>query len=197
MWLRQWQGRYRERLKRWAFEPTGRYDKPTQQAILEVQRLAGQRPTGMLDADAWAAVEVVEKPKPPPAPDPPPAQTGGHAVRKARRKGKSTFMTYWRRYSNRGVVYGNTEGAPNWYPGKPFGPNEQGWHVKRLQELLGLKPTGWYNLNVQRKVRGLQRLHGLPVSGVCDVRVAALVDPDNVSEEVDGPPGGPPHAIGA
>lgn len=168
--LKRWQETYRSRF--WHnFPVTGVYDAPTQAAVVAIQRLTGLPPDGLLGPDVWEAVRTAERPPRPKPPAPAPLKPGPPAGSGRKR------ALYWRRMSRYGVKYGQDPEAPPWWPGRPFGANERGFHVRELQELLGLKPTGFYNANTVRRVRGLQQLHDLPVSGICDLTLARLVDP--------------------
>lgn len=180
--LRQWQNAYCGRWRRPQATPTGLFDGPTQRGVAEVQTVLGLPVTGRLGADEWAAVwerEPPTKPEPPPKPEPTPTERYYAKLRRQK------ILDRWKRYSKYKVVYGATEGAPDWYPGRPFGPHETGPHVTRLRELLGFSSKGKYTLDMARRVRGLQRAHGLPESGLCDGRLAALLDPP---QQDDPPP---------
>jgi hypothetical protein len=49
--------------------------------------------------------------------------------------------------------------------------------VRQLQVLLDVKPTGVYNQDTEARVRGVQRVNELPVSGVVGLETAQLIDP--------------------
>lgn len=53
--LELWQRHFKEVWDR-AFEITGQFDGPTQDAVERVQKAAGREPTGRLDALTWDAV---------------------------------------------------------------------------------------------------------------------------------------------
>lgn len=164
--LRQWQFRYRSM---WAskLEPTGRYDGPTQRAAVTVQEALGLPVTGWIDQGTWEAVWRHRRPQRAPEPDPP---------AKPKRLTKQQWE-HWRLQSQFDIRYGKDDGDPPWYPGRPFGRHESGWHVRQVQEILGLKPTGRFNEETQRRVRGWQKMRGLPASGVIDSPTARLLDP--------------------
>lgn len=139
-------------------------------AAIEVQKLAGLPTTGMVDADTWAAVWTVEKPKlEPPAVKPAP-------TRRQLRLRAHRQRDYWRRVSNR-VSFNGDGSQPPWWPGRPFGPGEYGWHVEVLQDLVQARKTGVFNHETKRRVRALRRVHGLPVSDVVDLPLAVALDP--------------------
>jgi hypothetical protein len=124
----------------------------------EVQQVLGLPVTGRLGPDEWTAVrerELPGKPEPPPKPEPTANERYYAKLRKQREQER------WAKFSKYKVVY-NQPGAPAWYPGRPFGPNETGPHVERLRELLGLRAKGRYTKDMARRVSGLQRAHGLP-----------------------------------
>lgn len=167
--LQAWQFAYRHLIKRVEF-PRGYYDSVTQTAVIHVQQLAGLPRTGLLDADAYAAVWTVEKPKV----EPPPVKP---APTKRQLRVKAQLQKdYWRRVSNR-VQFVADGSQPPWWPGRPFGPNETGWHVEVLQDLVQARKTGTYNRETASRVRALRRIHGLPVSDVVDLPLAVALDP--------------------
>lgn len=172
--LARWQRAYVERVQRGPrMQVTGRFDAPTQAAVVHVQQLAGLPVTGTIDQATWEAVWTVERPKwVQPAPEPKPAGS----VRKLKGRNKKANL-YWRRYSQHDIAYGADPDAPYWYPGRPFALNERGWHVRMVQEILGIEPTGKFNHQTMRRVKGLQRLHDLPVSGIVDPATARVIDP--------------------
>lgn len=153
------------------------YDAGTQAATVAVQRLARLPTTGWLDAETWAALWTVERPRvKPPRRQPTIKDTPG--PKDGRR--------YWHRMSGKEVDF-QKDGGPPWYPGRPFGPNEVGWHVQRLQEILGLHPSGRFNVHVAARVRGVRQQMGIPVSDVVDVRVAEYLDPGPYTTVAPGP----------
>lgn len=165
-YLRDWQTRYRSMW--WSgLDVTGRYDGPTQRAAVAVQKAASLPVTGWVDWATWDAVWTSQRPVRPPE-DPTPA--------KPKRISKEQW-DYWRKTSAYDITYGKDENDPPWYPGRPFGRHERGWHVRELQNLLSLKPTGCFNEDTERRVRGWQRMHGLPASGVVDSPTARHIDP--------------------
>lgn len=170
--ISMWQATFRQRITRLDLD-SGVFDAQTQQAALHVQRLAGLPATGVIDEDTWRAVWTVEKPKlEPPAPKPAP-----RPVTKAQVKGqKAKVKDYWRRVSNR-VEFVSDGSQPPWWPGRPFGPGEHGWHVSMLQRLLQARETGRFTQELGRRVRAARRLHGLPVSDVVSLDLAVALDP--------------------
>jgi hypothetical protein len=48
--------------------------------------------------------------------------------------------------------------------------------VVPVQEVLGFKPTGRFQVALGRRVAGLQRVNGLPESGVVDARTARVIE---------------------
>lgn len=148
--LATWQRAYRARWDSSFSSDSGRFDGPTQRAVLAVQRVLGVPCTLLLGESEWRAVwEQTGGPIPSETPHVPPPEL---------------------------VVHGSTIDGPDWHPGRPFGVGETGAHVTRLRQILGLSPGRTYTDEVARRVRGLQRAHGLPVSGVCDVRFAQLIE---------------------
>lgn len=170
-WIRVWMDQYRQRINRGVRPDQIRpvFDGIVQAAVIDVQRLTGQPVTGTLGPDTWAAVWTYSPPQRPPVQQPPKAKKGGRGVSR-------TGQEYWRSMSTFHVKYGEDPAAPPWWPGRPFGPHERGEHVRQLQVLLGVKPTGVYNRDTERRVRGVQRIGGLPVSGVVDKSTALTVD---------------------
>ncbi len=169
--LAAWQDMYRQRInRRWQGKATGVYDAATQKAVVDLQTRAGLPRTGLVDPATWDAVwtcEVAARQKPPPVEKVP------GRVKRATRKS----WHYWRKFSTFQIEYGTDPNLPPWWPGRTFGPHEKGWHVREIQTLLGVKETGTYNQATQARVRGVQRVHDLPVSGVVDGRTALLIDP--------------------
>lgn len=49
-----------------------------------------------------------------------------------------------------------------------LGPGDTGPEVKRMQEMLGLEPTGVFDETLTQRVRGVQILHGLIPDGIID-----------------------------
>lgn len=171
-----WTAVYRQRLNR-KFTPVAVWGGTVQAAVVHVQQLAGLPTTGVLGPEVWEAVRTVQRPKPVPREkwkDP-----QAHTKPKWSRAGRGQYEKwhYWRRYSQYGIEYGTTPDAPPWWPGRPFGPHEKGWHVSVLQEKLGVKPTGCMNPGTVKRVRGWQRLRGWPVTGIVDVNMACELDP--------------------
>ncbi len=189
-WLAVWQSLYRQkfnrRLRPDQFSPT--YDGLLQQLVIDVQRRTGQPTTGLLDMGTWDATWLYERPANP-RPEVAKEKTGGRQLRPQSKKS----WHYWRRFSNYQVQYGTDPDAPPWYPGRPFGRHEKGWHVREVQQLLGIKETGTYNADTQARVRGLQRLADLPVSGIVDRATAAAIDPGPWEDHPDAAPPGIPH----
>lgn len=169
--LRQWQWAYRQRVRRDGPDDTGVFDGATQKAVIYLQKLTGQPVDGQIGPDTWAAVFTYQRP-PRVKRDQPPPPSGPNVIRHSKRS-----WHYWRTFSSHGTSYATTPGAPPWYPGRPFGLHESGWHVREVQAHLGVKETGFFNHCTLRRVRGLQRLHRLPVSGIVDETTACLIDP--------------------
>lgn len=166
--LRAWQLAYRHRIKRQDFL-FGYWCSVTQTAALDVQRLAGLPRLGCIDRDTYEAVWTVTKPKvePPAKPQP----TKGQLRLRAKKQ-----KDYWRRVSN-DVTFTVDGSQPPWWPGRPFGPGDQGWHVEALQDAIQARKTGVYNRETASRVRALRRLHGLPVSDLVDLALAVAIDP--------------------
>ncbi len=175
--LARWQRAYRERInRRWGGQATGVYDGDTQKAVIDLQTRADLPRTGLVDPATWAAVWTHA---PSPRPAPPKVEKVPGRVRSSTRKS----WHYWRRFSTFEIRYGTDPALPPWWPGRPFGPHEKGWHVREIQTLLGLKDTGTFNADTQARVRGVQRMHHVPISGVVDGRTALLIDPGPWPEE--------------
>lgn len=167
--LRRWQSRFAGSWQRPWMHPSGLFDGLTQKAVLEVQATLGLRRTGLLGAREWAA--VWERTPPPPKPKPvrqPPRKLTNREKRQRRR--------YWRKFSQWQVEPGSDPDAPGWFPGRPFGPHSKGDYVLKVQEILGYAPTGRFSKAMARRVAGLQRVHGLPESGVVDARTAQVIE---------------------
>lgn len=191
-WLAAWQRTYRERVNRRGADPTGVYDGDTQRAVRDVQTKCGLPVDGLLGPEVWAATWVYKPPpreKPPAVPAVEPMPRWKVAALKNLKKGRvsSKGWHYWRKFSNYRVQYGTDPDAPPWWPGRVFGRNEQGWHVREIQNLLGIKETGFFNADTDRRIRGLQCLHKVPESGVVDVRTALLIDPGPWPEDEPEP----------
>lgn len=171
-----WQRRYRSA---WysRLDVTGVYDGATQRAAVAVQRAAGLPVTGLIDRDTWEAVWTVQRPSrtpPEPAPEPVVPTAKRQTSREWNRK---------RQFAQAGIEYGTDPEAPPWWPGRLFGLGESGWHVRQVQDLLGLKATGIYNQDTARRVRGYQKMHaGLTVSGIVDLVTAQHLDPGPYDE---------------
>jgi hypothetical protein len=177
--LRAWRLAYRDRIKRIDL-PTTAFDAVTQKAVLHVQELAKLPKTGVIDLSTWDAVFTIEKPVVAPPAEPKPPDRRG-----LRLKAKKT-RDYWRRVSSR--VEFTTDGSqPPWWPGRPFGPGEFGWHVEQLQRLLQARETGTFTKELGARVRAARRLHGLPVSNVVDLRLAVALDPGPWASPATGP----------
>ena len=186
--LKTWQGAYRSRIKR-DLEVTGVYDRATQSAVVAVQRLAGLDPTGRLDSATWAAVWTVEQPARPKPPEAPALPT---RPKKTYRHTKQSWR-YWRKYSTMDLDYTrNGPDDPPWYPGRPFGPNEVGFHVREFQAKIGARPTGHFNKALALQVRGLRKAADLPVCDFVDIQLARYVDP---GPYVGEPPRGSGEAL--
>lgn len=168
-----WQRRYRSAW--WSgLELTGQYDGGTQRAAVAVQKASALPVTGLVNRDTWEAVWTVQRPaKPAPAPTPTAEPTPAQKASVTKRR-----WHHWRRMSAHGVDYGAERDTPAWWPGRPFGAHERGWHVREAQQLLGVKPTGVYNADTVRRVRGYQRMHaGLNPTGIMDLPTARHLDP--------------------
>jgi len=150
----------------------GIFDGPTQKAVIWIQKRAKLPVTGTIDRYTWEAVWQLPMWWQWADPDLPKVEHEPRTV-----SGKRIFK-YWTRLSRDNPGYGMDPNAPWWYPGKPFGRHERGYHVRHMQQLLGIRETGCVNEQTARRLRGFQRLMGLPVSGVCDAVTAAKLDPD-------------------
>lgn len=168
-----WQQRYRSAW--WSgLDVTGTYDGGTQRAAVAVQKASGLPVTGMVDADTWRAVWAVQRPaKAVPEPVAEPTLTHKRKSSVSKRR-----WHHWRRMSAAGIEYGMDPDAPMWWPGRPFGSHERGWHVREAQLLLGIKPTGVYNRDTVARVKGYQRMRpGLMPTGILDLPTARQLDP--------------------
>lgn len=174
-----WTAVYRQRVSR-KLDPVSVWGGTVQAAVIHVQQLAGLPTTGVLGQEVWDAVRTVQPVK---SAKPKPASEWDPGQKCPKPAGARERWRYWLRYSKYGVEYGTTPDAPPWWPGRPFGPHEKGWHVLRVQELLGVKPTGCMNGGTVRRVRGWQRLRGLPVTGIVDVHMATELDPGPYEDE--------------
>lgn len=174
--LRRWQAALHGYWCRPNCLTSGLYDGRTQRAVYEVQEVLGRPRTGLLGAEEWPVPWETPRPRKP-LPEPPPKPTPWESRQAARDRKKK-----WLRHSNHRVQFGTDPDAPPWYPGRPFGPHEIGDHVRRVQEILGLTPSGRYTLQMTQRIRGWQRAMGLPVSGVVDIRTACLLDPPQQAE---------------
>jgi peptidoglycan hydrolase-like protein with peptidoglycan-binding domain len=169
VWLRQWQNRFCAAWRRPWMHPSGVFDGDTQKAVVEVQKHVGLPVTGALGPREWAAVWTTAPPEPKPKPAPQPKRKLSHKEKRKRR-------AYWDRFSRWQVEPGSDPDAPEWFPGRPFGPHSKGEYVKEVQHLLGFKETGRYSIAMGKRVAGLQRVHELPESGLVDARTAQLVE---------------------
>lgn len=66
----------------------------------------------------------------------------------------------------------------DWLPRDIIAPVSTAEHeaVRIAQRALGLTPTGELDEPTQASLRGVQRLHGAPVTGVLDRHTAALIE---------------------
>jgi peptidoglycan hydrolase-like protein with peptidoglycan-binding domain len=170
--LVKWQKAYHGLWRRPKGTVSGRYDADTQKAVKEVQTVLGVPVTGFLGATEWVAVWERVPPRKP-KPEPSTRLADQPWVKKAKRK---RFKDHMRKYSRWKVRPGSDPDAPFWFPGRCFGPGEDGPHVKRVQQLLGLKTTGLMNRDTVARLRGWQRANDLPVSGVVDAYQARLLE---------------------
>lgn len=166
--LRKWQARFCSHWHRPWMHPSGLYDGLTQRAVLEVQERAGLPRTGLLGTREWAALwtHTPEPPKPRKPPE----------IKKLSRQELRKRRRYWEKFSQWQIEPGSDPNAPNWYPGRPFGPHTKADYVKPVQEVCGFNSTGRFQVTMARRVAGLQRAHGLPESGVVDARTATLIE---------------------
>lgn len=167
--LHAWQNAYRHRVKRQDFR-FGYWDAITQKAAIHVQELANLPRTGLIDRETYEAVWTVVKPQVKPPDEPKPVDRRAQRLRARRQK------EYWRQVSNR-VTFTTDGTTPRWWPGRPFGPGEHGWHVEALQDLVQARKNGVYGKETAARVRALRRLHKLPVSDVTDLALAVALDP--------------------
>ena len=54
-----------------------------------------------------------------------------------------------------------------------LGPGDTGVEVERMQEMLGLEPTGVFDEVLKQRVRGVQIVHGLIPDGIIDEETLA------------------------
>lgn len=54
-----------------------------------------------------------------------------------------------------------------------LGPGDTGPEVQRMQEMLGLEPTGVFDETLTQRVRGVQIVHGLIPDGIIDEETLA------------------------
>lgn len=170
--LRRWQAALIGRWRRPRYRVTGRFDGLTQSGVRKVQAHLGRPRTGLIGPEEWAAVWG----PPPVKPPPPPLSKEAKIAIKQKQK------AYWDKISKYKVRYGSDPNAPQWYPGRPFYVHEHGPHVRRVQEILGTPTHGRYTLDLARRIAGYQRAMGLPISGIVDVRTAAMLDPPEQDE---------------
>lgn len=62
--------------------------------------------------------------------------------------------------------------TPTWYS-RPLRPGDQGDDVRAVQLLLRAEPTGYYDDETTRRVRGYRSIRKLPIRGDVDERLAA------------------------
>lgn len=146
----EWQRAYNLRVDR-DLPITGKFDGPTQRACTTLQRELGLPMTGVLDADTWAAVWTVEGPLP--------GRVPALAVQAPDAPTEPTEPLV----------------TPSWWPGQEFGDiGEKGPHVTKVLRLMGCQGTV-YSQALARRVKGLQRLHGLAPTGRVDLATSRLV----------------------
>lgn len=183
-----WQQQYRQRWH-FLFPVTGIYDGATQKACVKVQQEAHLPVHGRLDKETYDAVWAVT----------PPVKgkrvKTGH-VEHPPRWSKTT--RYWRLNSKRGVRqyehYWHIKlknppvvaGEPAWWPGRPFGPHERGDHVRIVQQLMGLKPTGIFNQDMATRIRGWRSARNLMSAPVVDLDMARILDPGPYPHDDEG-----------
>lgn len=61
--------------------------------------------------------------------------------------------------------------TPSWFT-RRLRPGDQGEDVRIVQLLLRAEPTGYYDEETARRVRGYRSLRGLPIRGDVDVKLA-------------------------
>lgn len=68
--------------------------------------------------------------------------------------------------------------TPSWFTRAIIAPANEGEReaVRVAQRALRLTPTGEMDESTKASLRGIQRLHNIPVSGVLDLRTAVVID---------------------
>ena len=172
--LRQWQTRLRNNWRQNYVEVTGRFDAATQRAVLRVQEVLGVPRTGVLGAREWEAAWTHELPTKPKPPKPPTGR--GRSKQPGYRQDYERRRKYWEDFSQWKVELGKVLDAPPWYPGRPFSVHSRGPYVEHVQRLLGFPPHGRFTVRLMQRIRGLQRVHDLPETGVVDAGTAKLLE---------------------
>jgi peptidoglycan hydrolase-like protein with peptidoglycan-binding domain len=173
--LKHWQRQYQMRWDR-AGVVTGRFDGPTQRAAVAIQRDRGLPLTGVLDEDTWRAGLAGPRstqspdhdvPVPSPTPDVREAPEG-HSEASVSRDVAVPDQ------SNEDTL----PEAPQWYKdhGGPVGMTSKGPAVRTVRRLLGIQVRDTWSQDVSQRIRGLQKLNNLPVTGWVDTRTAQLLD---------------------
>jgi hypothetical protein len=169
---------------------TGRFDGPTQRAVVRLQRSKGLPMTAVLDEDTWRALFEVPNATLSHAHDV--APTGVPLAQKDAPEGVSgasnlgtgvevvaAVVSEEAPDSNRtpSETDETLPQAPDWFnSSSPVGMTSRGPIVRKIRSLLGMQVRETWSQDVSHKIRGLQKMHGLPVTGWVDTRTAVILD---------------------
>jgi hypothetical protein len=178
--LRLWQRQYALTWDR--SQPiTGRFDGPTQRAVVAVQRKMGLTITAELDQATWDATfegpesHVEPRTEPEVTPVQVEAPRGGSEA-----QGRTERLPGASGDDNHSELAELTVSeVPSWFKpvkGGRLGPASRGPAVRQVRQLLGMQSRDSWSYDVTQRVRGLQRAYGLPVTGFVDAPTAQLLD---------------------
>lgn len=153
---------------------TGRFDGPTQRACLRIQHEFGLPVTAVLDEDTWRAMfdgpkgAVSAEHDVPVGGSTPERVEAPEAIQTPGTSPSPTMPSSPK----------DEETVPEWFnPAQgPVGPGSQGPTVRKIRVILGLQPRDVWSNPVSERIRGLQKLHSLPVTGWVDTRTAQVLD---------------------
>jgi hypothetical protein len=178
--IKAWQRKYSLTWDR-AQPATGRFDGPTQRAVVAVQRKLGLPVSAVLDEDTWRAVfdglSATETASHDVAPTEVPPETReapeGHSEASVR-----VAVVPNDDPKNRIAIDEETlPEPPAWFNSpSPVGMSSRGPVVRKIRTLLGMQPRDTWSSEVTQRVRGLQKTHRLPVTGWVDTRTAVVLD---------------------
>ena len=173
--LKYWQRQYQLRWDR-THPVTGRFDGPTQRAVTAVQHAYNLTVNAELDEETWDA--GLRGPKSTESPEhdvPVPSPTPDSKKAPARLSGDSADSS-----PTTGPVRPERaadDNVPDWFdPHNPLGPKSTGQAVRTVRALLGLVSRDTWSDQMSSRIRGLQKINRLPVTGWVDTPTARILD---------------------